>query len=319
MSQFERISYIDRAIQERGAVTTREVATYFENSERQIKRDIEYMRERIGMPLIYDYAKKGYRYNKESSLLRHSNEKALIFFSLLKSILQNKDMLPLIDKEALKIVENAMSSDYRDISDKITYTTSIADPPDYTTFNECCTALKDNMAITIAYLNAQNIPSIRTVEPLKLISYSNKWYMIAFDLTKQDLRSFHLGRIQSIMPTSLSIATRDLEKRVESYLSSGFGIFNGEDAFKVGIEIYSPASHTMKNQVWHKEQIYTERFDNGELVVTLEVPTTHYSEILAKTLSFGSLAKPTFPQEFVSLWEEEVKKLGELVNGIDAR
>jgi DeoR/GlpR family transcriptional regulator of sugar metabolism len=58
MSQFERISYIDRAIHERGAVTTREVATHFENSERQIKRDIEYMRDRIGMSLVYDYTKR---------------------------------------------------------------------------------------------------------------------------------------------------------------------------------------------------------------------------------------------------------------------
>ena len=258
MSQAERISYIDRAIQERGAVTTREVATHFENSERQIKRDIEYMRERIGMPLIYDYAKKGYRYEKESTLLRYSNEKALIFFSLLKSILQNRDMLPLIDTEALKIVEDAMGSDYRDISDKITYATSVADPPNYTTFSECCSALKENMAITIAYLNALNISSIRTVEPLHLISYSNKWYMVAFDLTKQDLRSFHLGRIQSIMKTNLEIAPRNLEQRVASYLSSGFGIFNGEEAFRVGIEIYPPVSHTMKNQLWHKDQILTQ-------------------------------------------------------------
>ena len=309
MSQFERISYIDRAIHEKGTVTTREVATHFENSERQIKRDIEYMRERIGMSLIYDHSKKGYRYDKESSILRYSNEKALIFFSLLRSILQSKDMLPLIDKEALKIVEEAMSSDYRDISDKITYTTSVADPPDYTIFSECCTALKDSMAVTIVYLNAQHISSIRTVEPLHLISYSNKWYMVTFDLTKQDLRSFHLGRIQSIMPTNLPIASRNLEKRVASYLSSGFGIFNGETAFWVGINIFAPASHSIKNQVWHKNQILTEHRDSGDLMVTIEIPTSHYNEILAKVLSFGSLAKPIYPQEFVSLWKEEVKRL----------
>ncbi len=312
MSQVERIYYIDRAIQENGAVTTKEVAAHFENSERQIKRDIEYMRERIGMPLIYDYTKRGYRYDKESSLLRYSNEKALIFFSLLKSILANKDMLPLIDKEAMRIVKEAMSSDYRDISDKITYTSVIADPPDYSTFSECCKALKDNMAITIAYVNANNIPSIRTIEPLHLISYSARWYMIAFDLTKQDLRSFYLTRIQSIMVTSLPIAKRDIESRLASYISSGFGIFHGEEAFRVGLEIYAPASYTVKNQLWHKDQKLTESTRNGEVVVTLEVPTTHLSEILSKVLSFGSLAKPLYPHEFVELWKSEVKKLGEI-------
>ncbi len=313
MSQFERIYYIDKAIHEKGSVTTREVATRFGNSERQIKRDIEYMRERVDMPLIYDYEKRGYCYEKEYSLLRYSDEKALIFFSLLRSILHNKEMLPLVDVEALKIVESSMSSDYRDISNKITYTTTIADPPNYTIFSQCCSALKDNVAITIAYLDSQNNPSMRTVEPLHLISYSNKWYMVAWDLTKQDLRSFHLGRIQSIMQTNLPIVNRDLDQRVASYMSAGFGIFNGEETFNVTIELYSPASHAVRQQVWHAKQRLTTRIDErGELVVVLEVPTTHYNEILSKILSFGSLAKPLYPDEFVALWKEKVSDLAQL-------
>lgn len=317
MSQFERIYYIDKAIQENGRVTTREVARYFENSERQIKRDIEYMRDRIGLPLIYKHSIRGYCYERESTLLRYSNEKALIFFSLLRSILHNKEMLPLIDAEALKIVESSMSSDYRDISSKITYTASIADPPNYTTFSECCSAIKENMAITIAYLDGKNNSTLRTVEPLHLIFYSNKWYMVAWDLTKGDLRSFHLGRIKSIMQTSLPIVERNLEKRVALYMSSGFGIFHGEEAFRVGIEIYPPASYAIKQQQWHPKQKLTTHLDEtGEVVVTIDIPLTHYSEILSKVLSFGSLAKPLYPEEFVSLWKEKVRDLAQLADNV---
>ena len=45
MSQFERIACIDRLLREQGSVRTTEVAERFEVSGRQVKRDIEYLRD----------------------------------------------------------------------------------------------------------------------------------------------------------------------------------------------------------------------------------------------------------------------------------
>ncbi len=53
MSQSERIFYILRLFDERGGVTTRDVVQMFEVSERQAKRDIEYMRDRLGAPITW--------------------------------------------------------------------------------------------------------------------------------------------------------------------------------------------------------------------------------------------------------------------------
>ncbi len=52
MSQFERIACIDRLLREQGSVRTTEVAERFEVSGRQVKRDIEYLRDRLDAPVV---------------------------------------------------------------------------------------------------------------------------------------------------------------------------------------------------------------------------------------------------------------------------
>ena len=47
MSQTERILYIDRNLRTDRYLTVQDVADYFEVSTRQVKRDIEYLRDRF--------------------------------------------------------------------------------------------------------------------------------------------------------------------------------------------------------------------------------------------------------------------------------
>jgi len=54
MSQFERIAYIDRTLRERDSLQSAEAARRFEVSTRQIKRDLEYLRDRLSAPVVDD-------------------------------------------------------------------------------------------------------------------------------------------------------------------------------------------------------------------------------------------------------------------------
>jgi predicted DNA-binding transcriptional regulator YafY len=60
VSQMEWIFFIGRAIQERGGVTVRAISSTFEVSERQVKRDIEYLRFRLGTPVELSALKHQY-------------------------------------------------------------------------------------------------------------------------------------------------------------------------------------------------------------------------------------------------------------------
>lgn len=79
MSQTERIIYIDKQLTQKSFLTCKKVAARFEISTRQVKRDIEYMRDRFFAPIIYDSIERYYKYEKEFSLTNSSDDKTLIF------------------------------------------------------------------------------------------------------------------------------------------------------------------------------------------------------------------------------------------------
>jgi predicted DNA-binding transcriptional regulator YafY len=63
-TQFERQVEIDRRIREGAFPSVAELAVDFEVSERTIKRDIEFMRDRLGAPIEYDRTHRGYYYRE---------------------------------------------------------------------------------------------------------------------------------------------------------------------------------------------------------------------------------------------------------------
>lgn len=78
MSQFERIAALDRALRERGSVTAAEIARRFEVDARTVRRDIEYMRDRLSAPIVWDKSAAAYRYDAPFDSLRFADERALI-------------------------------------------------------------------------------------------------------------------------------------------------------------------------------------------------------------------------------------------------
>lgn len=63
MSQSERIFFILKILDQKGGISTRDVVQAFEVSERQAKRDIEYMRDRLGAPIVWKRESGHYEYS----------------------------------------------------------------------------------------------------------------------------------------------------------------------------------------------------------------------------------------------------------------
>ncbi len=63
MSQAERLSRIHFLLRDNGEVSLKELKDALEVSRATLMRDIELMRDRLGAPLIYDSARRVYRYD----------------------------------------------------------------------------------------------------------------------------------------------------------------------------------------------------------------------------------------------------------------
>ena len=63
MSQLERIYKLDRLLRRKQPPTKREILQYFEISPAQFKRDLDFMRDRLGASITFDAGSGGYRYS----------------------------------------------------------------------------------------------------------------------------------------------------------------------------------------------------------------------------------------------------------------
>jgi predicted DNA-binding transcriptional regulator YafY len=82
-----------------------------------------------------------------------------------------------------------------------------ADAGILTTLAQAC---RDEERIEFAYVARDAQASTRTVEPHRLVSIERRWYLVAYDLTRFDWRSFRLDRIADPRPTGTRFRPRAL-------------------------------------------------------------------------------------------------------------
>ena len=198
MSQFERIACIDRLLREQGSVRTAEVAERFEVSGRQVKRDIEYLRDRLDAPIAYSRTRRAYRYERPFDELRFADEKLLLFYVLARSLAANEHYVPIVSAELLANLESHLARDYRPVSERISYELSLAEPLSMEDFTTVCQAMLLGRRLDLVYVNAKAERSERSVEPERLVNYAGRWYLVAWDLLREDLRTFHLSRVERL-------------------------------------------------------------------------------------------------------------------------
>ncbi|MGW5261062.1 helix-turn-helix transcriptional regulator [Microbispora sp. NPDC004025] len=74
-------------------------------------------------------------------------------------------------------------------------------------------ACRDEERLRFSYAARGREPSSREVEPYRLVTLGRRWYLVAYDLTRQDWRSFRLDRLTRARPTGARFRPRDLPAR----------------------------------------------------------------------------------------------------------
>ncbi len=71
-------------------------------------------------------------------------------------------------------------------------------------------ACRDHERLQLAYTAARGEQTDRHVEPHRLVSLGRRWYLVAYDLTRHDWRSFRLDRLQQPRSTGAAFRPREL-------------------------------------------------------------------------------------------------------------
>lgn len=71
-------------------------------------------------------------------------------------------------------------------------------------------ACRDDEALTFTYQAPEAEPTQRRVEPHRLVTLGNRWYLLAYDRVRHDWRSFRVDRISDPATTGQTFRPRDI-------------------------------------------------------------------------------------------------------------
>jgi predicted DNA-binding transcriptional regulator YafY len=301
-----------------------QLADEIEVSSRTIKRDVDFMRERLNMPIEFDPRRKGYRYTQPVEQFPAAPMSEMELFALLvahKAVSQYRGTpfaAPL--HAAFQKLTAQMNRDnplhLSQLEQALSFHPFAPDDADLEIFQKVSQAIGHSRALKFEYRKpTAKHGQARKVLPYHLACVDNRWYMVGHDMARHALRTFALARIRQ--PTLLNASfERPKDFSIEKYLKGSFGIFTGEDDFEVVVEFDPWAAVLIRERRWHPTQQIQE-LAGGRLRLTLRL--SNLPEIERWVLSWGLHATVIRPEALRTSLRKVVADLAEKYHAGGAR
>ena len=302
MDRTERFYKIELLLRGRGSVSFASLLEALEVSPATLKRDLQYLRDRLGAPIVYDAAANGYQLGGESAAAgepaRHElpglwfseNEiHALLTMQQLLAGLDDDGVLarhlqPLTDK--LQGLLGAHADESRELLRRVKLIGTARRRVPSRFFELLGSALVRRQRVWLRYFKrTDQSVSEREVSPQRLVNYRNTWYLDAWCHTSDALRRFALDALRDarLLDTrARSVTMRELE----SQLDAGYGIYGGSGA-KVRwatLQFSADAAMWVANEEWHPVQ-KSRWLPDGRY--ELQVPYSESTELAMDILRHG--------------------------------
>lgn len=234
----QRMLRIHAAIKAGKHPNSHTLARELEVSIKSIKRDIGFMRDRMGLPLAYDPVKFGYYYSEETGEFPTLQITEGELFALLvaeKAMEQyrgtafEKRLMSAFRKIADKLPEN-VSLNLAEWDESISFRTSAVPIFDMDIFNTIARAVAKLEQLEIRYKKpGGSVEESRIIDPYHLANVNGEWFLFAYDHLRKDIRTFAPSRIRNAAKTGRSF-TRPSNFSHKKLLSGSFGVLSGTKA-----------------------------------------------------------------------------------------
>lgn len=309
MTRMVRLHLIDQLLNSRASVTLNEFLDTLEVSQATFKRDLEYLRDQLNAPIVYDRDINAYRFERRGAhgpkyempglwLDGDEAHALLAATSLLERIepgLLGAQIAPL--KSRLRMLMSTESIDPEVIGQRIRLVQNQRRESSTRHFQKVARATLEGLRLSISHLNRNTGErTTREISPQRLTHYRENWYVEAWCHTREAIRSFGLDAIEEVSVTPKPVTALTPEQ-LDAVLGSGFGIFNGT-AVQWAVLRFTPArAQYVSKQVWHPDQ-KTKWLDDGSY--ELQVPFTDARELVNEILWHGAEVVVTSPESLKS-------------------
>jgi len=277
------------------------MASRLEVSVRTIKRDIDFMRDRLRLPIEYDRKKHGFHYSAPiDHFAAPGLSKAEIFG------------LWIVHRAAAKCLGGSFIRPWQEAFSRLTgqlpegesgafdrFEKSFSFRPfapestDLPGFYEVMSALVENRRLKFKYKNlGTRTARSRLVDPYHMALIGNHWYLFGYDLHRRAMRTFALARLHNPEITRHRF-TPPQNFSLEEYLRGSFAVLKGGDDFEVTIQFDSWATDLLRGRQWHPSQRFVELPGAGS---QLQMRLSTLDEVERWILSWGTHATVLRPE-----------------------
>lgn len=324
MSKNERLHLMTRMLRERGKLYKGDILKRFEISEPTFKRDLAFIRDRLGAEIFYDAAERAYcistRLNTTSSESTDARVEVPGFY------LSDDELIGLVTIDQLiesLSVQSVLGEQLQPIRRRIEEIISRrGNLPLKSEENQNLGSLLNSririLAMASRRLLAQNFRLVaqavlcrqklwirytsrastettsRSVSPQRLVYYRDNWYLDAWCHLRERLSTFSVDAIVEARLLNEPVMDRP-EDELQALLTSAYGIFSGRPSQLARLRFSSERSRWVSAEGWHPDQIgsWDEEgrwileipyHDDRELIMDLMRHGRHVEVLAPKTL-----------------------------------
>jgi predicted DNA-binding transcriptional regulator YafY len=303
----ERLRTIVRMAQRPHGVAKNELRTALEVSDSTIKRDIEYLRDRMGCPIEFDRSTQrhvvradqlpgGGPYELPGLWFNASELHALLaMLQLLRGVqpgLLEPQLAPM--KARLRKLLGDKQHAAASLERRVKVIHFATRRMEVKHFELMVSALVERKRLHIVYRNRdKGEVTEREVSPQQLLHYRENWFLDAWCHMRNEIRSFSAEAIERVVIID-SPADDVAPEVLAAHFEGGYGIYAGEATHRAKLKFNPRQARYVSLETWHPKQT-SSMADDGSYI--LEVPYSMDTELVRDLLRYGADVEVLEPPE----------------------
>jgi predicted DNA-binding transcriptional regulator YafY len=318
----ERFYKIEMLIRSRECVSFAALLEALEVSPATLKRDLQYLRERMDAPIEYDALANGYRFGQQwRGQKQHElpgvwfSEKELHALLTMHQLMSGLDEDGVLSRHLQPMFEKLSGmlgtdeDEARELSKRIKLISTARRRVPSQFFETVGSAVVKRQRLRLRYRKrgkAGQAASVseREVSPQRLVHYRNTWYLDAWCHQSDGLRRFALDAVEAA--NLLDEKARPIAlKSLEGELDQGYGIFAGGQAQRAKLVFSAEAAQWVAQEEWHSAQ-QSQWLADGRW--QLELPFVDATELLMDLLRHAGEVQVLAPASLRRAYLQRLEK-----------
>lgn len=312
-----RISEIHEEIASGSFPSVKQLAEKTGVGERTVKRHLDFLRDQLHAPIIYERRKKGFRYSEIgwTPPLSTLDEKELLAVFIAENALKLTGHLPEAEdlrKALAKLVSylpKQISFDLAALSENVSFQNPAYELSDPEMRQKLATAAAGLTTVEFDYYaQYKQTTERRRVDIYLLHNFGGDWYAVAFDHVRGEMRDFHLGRISNLRETHEYFEVRKEIWNREDYFGKGFQMTRGGRMTKVEIWFDSYQAQWIRSRKHFHPHEQREELPDKSLRLSFEVGESGLEAVARFCLQYAGSCIAEKPKKLREIIKEKLQK-----------